>query len=377
MTAATDHAGMPPAIAALLTKFDAGQRAALARAISIVENHRDGFDALLAALHPRLGRARRIGITGPPGAGKSTITTALVEAMRAEGLTVAVVAVDPTSPFTGGALLGDRIRMERVALDPGVYIRSMATRGSLGGLAAATRETCDVLDGYGFDRILIETVGVGQSELDVARTADTSVVVLVPESGDSIQTLKAGVMEIADLFVVNKSDRPGADRLRGDIELMLGMRIGDATRGVPAHHGVDLRALGAAERDRVRKAMSPGTAAREASADPHAAGGWVPAVVNTVAADGRGVPELLAAITRHFDYLQASGGLAERRRSRMRERVVEVAEDRLRRRLWSDAGTQAFLDAALPALERGETTPFAIADALLARSATLMAGLPT
>jgi LAO/AO transport system kinase len=377
MTAPTDPAAMPPAFATLLRAFDSGHRAALARAISIVENHRAGFDVLLAALHPRLGRARRIGITGPPGAGKSTCTTALVEAMRADGLTVAVVAVDPTSPFTGGALLGDRIRMERVALDPGVYIRSMATRGSLGGLAAATRETCDVLDAYGFDRIIIETVGVGQSELDVARTADTSVVVLVPESGDSIQTLKAGVMEIADLFVVNKSDRPGADRLRGDIELMLGMRMGDTMRGVPAHHGVDLRALGAAERDAATKALSPARAAREAAADPHVTGGWVPAVVNTVAADGRGIPELLAAITRHFEYLELSGGLAERRRSRMRERVVEVAEDRLRRRLWSDAGTQAFLDEALPALERGDTTPFAIADALLARSATLMAGHPT
>jgi LAO/AO transport system kinase len=377
MTAPTDPAAMPPAIATLLRAFDSGHRAALARAISIVENHRAGFDALLAALHPRLGRARRIGITGPPGAGKSTCTTALVDAMRADGLTVAVVAVDPTSPFTGGALLGDRIRMERVALDPGVYIRSMATRGSLGGLAAATRETCDVLDGYGFDRIIIETVGVGQSELDVARTADTSVVVLVPESGDSIQTLKAGVMEIADLFVVNKSDRPGADRLRGDIELMLGMRMGDTMRGVPAHHGVDLRALGDAERNAAQKALSPARAAREASADPHATGGWVPAVVNTVAADGRGIPELLAAITRHFEYLETSGGLAERRRSRMRERVIEVAEDRLRRRLWSDVGTQAFLDEALPALERGDTTPFAIADALLARSATLMAGHPT
>ena len=377
MTAVAEPAAMPPAIAKLLVSFDAGQRAALARAISIVENHRDGFDALLAVLHPRLGRARRIGITGPPGAGKSTITTSLVEAMRADGQTVAVVAVDPTSPFTGGALLGDRIRMERVALDPGVYIRSMATRGSLGGLAAATRETCDVLDGFGFDRILIETVGVGQSELDVARTADTSVVVLVPESGDSIQTLKAGVMEIADLFVVNKSDRPGADRLRGDIELMLGMRMGDTMRGVPAHHGVDLRKLAAEEREAAKKALSPARAAREATADPHAAGGWVPAVVNTVAADGRGLPELLAAITRHFDYLQSSGGLAERRRSRLRERIVEVAEDRLRRRLWSDRETQAFIDAALPALERGATTPFAIADALLARSATLMAGQPT
>ena len=377
MTTITDPVATPPAIARLLTSFDAGHRAALARAISIVENHRAGFDGLLAALHSRLGRARRIGITGPPGAGKSTCTTALVEAMRADGLTVAVVAVDPTSPFTGGALLGDRIRMERVALDPGVYIRSMATRGSLGGLAAATRETCDVLDAYGFDRIIIETVGVGQSELDVARTADTSVVILVPESGDSIQMLKAGLMEIADLFVVNKSDRPGADRLRGDIELMLGMRMGDSMRGVPAHHGVDLRKLGDVEREAAKQASSPARAARDPSDHPHAVGGWVPTVVNTVAADGRGIPELLAAITRHFEYLEVSGELADRRRSRMRERIVEVAEDRLRRRLWGDPGTQAFLDLALPALERGEVTPFAIADALLARSATLMAGPTT
>jgi len=377
MTARAESPCVPPAIAKLMTAFDAGHRAALARAISIVENHRDGFDALLGLLHARLGRARRIGITGPPGAGKSTITTSLVELLRAEGLTVAVVAVDPTSPFTGGALLGDRIRMERVALDPGVYIRSMATRGSLGGLAAATRETCDVLDGFGFDRILIETVGVGQSELDVARTADTSVVVLVPESGDSIQTLKAGVMEIADLFVVNKSDRPGADRLRGDIELMLGMRMGDTMRGVPAHHGVDLRQRAMADQDAAKKALAPARAARAAAADPHEAGGWVPPVINTVGADGRGIPELLAAIGRHFDYLAESGGLANRRRGRMRERIVEVAEDRLRRRLWSDRETQAFIDDALPGLERGETTPFAIADALLARSATLMAGHPT
>jgi LAO/AO transport system kinase len=377
LTNTETRGAVPPAIARLLISFEAGHRAALARAISIVENHRDGFDALLAVCHPRLGRARRIGITGPPGAGKSTITTSLVEAMRAEGLTVAVVAVDPTSPFTGGALLGDRIRMERVALDPGVYIRSMATRGSLGGLAAATRETCDVLDAFGFDRVLIETVGVGQSELDVARTADTSVVVLVPESGDSIQTLKAGVMEIADLFVINKSDRPGADRLRGDVELMLGMRMGNATHGVPAHHGVDLRSLGAAEKDAAVRALSPARAAREAAADPHAAGGWVPPVVNTVAADGRGIPELLTAIARHFEYLQTSGGLAQRRSSRMRERVVEVTEERARRRLWSDRDTQLFIDAALPALERGETTPFAVADALLARSATLIARTPS
>ena len=182
-------------------------------------------------------------MTGPPGAGKSTITALLVKGFRDQGLTVGVIAVDPTSPFTGGALLGDRVRMESVALDPGVFIRSMATRGSLGGLAAATREVADVLDAFGFDRLLIETVGVGQSELDVARTADSTVLVLVPESGDSIQTLKAGVMEIADIFVVNKADRPGADRLRNDVELMLGLRKGVSFGNVPAHHGVDLKRL--------------------------------------------------------------------------------------------------------------------------------------
>jgi LAO/AO transport system kinase len=196
---------------ALLADFRTGRKAALARAISIVENHRAGFEVVLGTLHASLGRARRIGVTGPPGAGKSTITASLTRHYRAQGLTVGIVAVDPTSPFTGGALLGDRIRMEDVALDPGVYIRSLATRGSLGGLSAATREVCDVLDAFGTDRILIETVGVGQSELDVARTADTSLVILVPESGDSIQMLKAGLMEIADVFAVNKADRPGAD----------------------------------------------------------------------------------------------------------------------------------------------------------------------
>ena len=342
----------------LLDGFDARRPAALARAVSIVENHRPGFDELLGAVHPRLGRARRTGLTGPPGAGKSTLSTGLTTAYRAANLTVGVIAVDPTSPFTGGALLGDRIRMESVALDPGVFIRSMATRGSLGGLAASTREVADVLDAFGFDRILIETVGVGQSELDIARLADTSVVALVPESGDSIQTLKAGLMEIADIFVINKADRPGADRLRHEVELMLGLRMGHTFRHIPAHHGVELRST------------NPARMARKAAATEEDR--WTPPVLPTVAVKGEGIGELIGAIDRHFAYLERSGELRARRRQRLRERVIDVVEDRLRTRLWRDETTNAWIDAKLPELESGALTPFAAADALLARSGDLL-----
>jgi GTPase len=349
---------MSEPIRRLVAELDARRPAALARAVSIVENHRPGFDELLAVLHPRLGRARRIGLTGPPGAGKSTLSTGLTAAYRAAGLTVGVVAVDPTSPFTGGALLGDRIRMESVALDPGVFIRSMATRGSLGGLAAATREVADVLDGFGFDRILIETVGVGQSELDIARLADTSVVTLVPESGDSIQTLKAGLMEIADVFVINKADRPGADRLQQEVELMLGLRMGHAFRDIPAHHGVEMRSA------------NPARMARKAATTE--ADRWVPPVLPTVAVKAEGIRDLIGAVDRHFAYLERSGELRVRRRQRLRERLVDAVEDRVQARLWRDDATNAWIETKLSELESGALTPFAAADALLARSGDLL-----
>lgn len=350
----------PQPLVRLLADFSAGRTAALARVVSMIEDGRPGVDLLLAALHSRVGRARRIGLTGPPGAGKSTITSWLVSVLRSQGLTVGVVAVDPTSPFSGGALLGDRVRMESVALDPGVYIRSMATRGSLGGLAGATREVCDALDAFGFDRILIETVGVGQSELDIARTADTSMLVLIPEAGDSIQTLKAGLMEIADVFVVNKADRPGADRLRNDIDLMLGLRNGQALRNVPAHHGVDVRAL--ATRGPAQDAHEPDLRR------------WAHPVLRAVGTTGEGVPEIAAALDAHYAYLQQSGDLEARRRARLRERVKDIVFQRLGRRLWDDGDTNAWLDAQVGDLAAGSATPYAVADALLRRSGALMTG---
>jgi LAO/AO transport system kinase len=328
----------------LLADLQARKPAALARAISMVENGRPGFEELLSRLHPTLGRARRIGITGPPGAGKSTLTEQLVRAFRARNLTVAVVAVDPTSPFTGGALLGDRIRMESVALDPGVFIRSMATRGSLGGLATTTREVCDVLDAGGFDRILIETVGVGQSELDVARSADSTVLVLVPESGDGIQTLKSGIMEIGDIFVVNKADRPGADRLRNEIEVTLGIRAGNALRNVRSHHGAKLDA-------KARKAA-------QHEVDPMA---WNHAVLATIAAQGEGIEAVVESLERHQEWLDRTGALQERRRARLLDRTREVVNRAVRAWLWSETGATAQIAERLDDLAAGQVSPYEVA----------------
>ena len=334
----------------LWADFQSGKRTALARVISIVENRRAGHLELLESIHARLGRAHRIGITGPPGAGKSTLSAALVTHYRAQGERVAVVAVDPTSPFTGGALLGDRIRMNEVSMDAGVFIRSMATRGSLGGIAVATKEVADVMDAFGFDRVLIETVGVGQSELDVVAAADTTLVVLVPESGDSIQAMKAGLMEIADLFDINKADRPGADRLAREVDMMLHLRLGNALKNVPAHHGL------------IKKKRNHETT----KSRNHDDGSWAIPVLQTVAETGKGVPELAAALDKHRGWLDQSGELHKRRRARIAERVRETVESRLQDVAWREKGGTAILDEALEDLEAGRVSPYSIADRIVA-----------
>ncbi len=311
---------------------------ALGRAISLLERGGRGEGAveeLIRRLRPHTGRARLIGITGPPGSGKSTLVEGLVRTLRAGGETVAVLAIDPTSPFTGGALLGDRVRMQSLATDPGVFIRSMATRGALGGLAAAAHDAVDVLDAAGFDVVIVETVGVGQDEVDVVRSVDTVAVVVIPGMGDEIQAVKAGLLEIADVFVLNKADREGADRTYKDLLFMLHSAQpgpGDQVAG---------RAGGAGDED--------GGADR------------LPPVVRTVAHRGEGLEELAGALAEHRRWLGGRGLLAERRRRRLELRIEEA----LKRHVLAAASRADRLAREVDRAEREGLDPYAAADQLL------------
>jgi LAO/AO transport system kinase len=288
-----------------------GDRRALARVISLVEDGGASAEAALAGLFPHTGRAHVVGVTGAPGTGKSTLVNQLAKALRAEGRRVGVVAVDPTSPFTGGAILGDRIRMHDLAGDPGVFIRSMATRGSLGGLARATADVVKVLDAAGFDLILIETVGAGQAEVDIASAAHTVLVVAAPGMGDEVQAIKAGILEIADILVVNKADLPHADSAVRALRAMLDLAGPDRDYHTLLHHGLPV----------------------EVVADERPEQGWQVLIFETVAISGEGVAGVVEAIGRHLVYLEESGELARRERARVAAEMEALLREALMRRL--------------------------------------------
>ncbi len=312
-----------------------GERRALARLLTAIEDRAPGADAALAALFPHTGRAGRIGVTGAPGTGKSTLVTALARHYRSEGRTVGILAVDPTSPFTGGAILGDRIRMRDLAGDPGVFIRSMAARGSLGGLSAATGDLARVLDACGCEIILVETVGAGQNEVAVAAMAQTTVVVEAPGLGDEVQAIKAGILEIADVLAVNKADMPGARNAVRALRTMIETGHPAARSALVAHHG--------------RLVAAP--------VEPQADGPplWIPPILETVATEGRGIAELAAAIARHRDYLATAGeGTAIERQQialELYDRMRDALAARLLGQLPDDAVVQAAADVQARALD--------------------------
>ncbi len=304
-------------------RIRAGDLRALARAISSIEDHAPESVELLKALFPHSGKARVLGLTGAPGSGKSTLVDQLAREYRKQGRTIGIIAVDPTSPYTGGAILGDRIRMQAHHADSGIYIRSMATRGFLGGLARATADVATVLDASGKDLILVETVGVGQDEVDIVRLADATIVILVPGMGDDVQSIKAGIMEIADVFVINKSDREGAERVEREI--------------------LALQTL-AARPDK-----------------------WSPPVVKTVATEGAGIPELVAAIGEHEEYLRKENLALKKKIGNWRERLVEMLRESLLERVLTEQLNDGQVAKYAAEVAEGKRDPYSLVEEIVHR----------
>lgn len=310
----------------LIERMRRGDKRATARLITLVENDEEKAREIISKIFPYTGKAKIVGITGPPGAGKSTLLDKLIKVAREEDKVVGVIAIDPTSPFTGGALLGDRIRMQRHSTDPGVFIRSMATRGSLGGLAKATNDAIKVLDAYGCDVIFVETVGVGQIEVDIVKTADTVVLVTVPGLGDDIQAIKAGLMEIADVFVINKADKEGADATYFELNLMLDL-----------------------EKERWERR------------------GWRPPIVETVATTMRGIRELWEAIKEHQKFLEESGEIERKRRFRAEEEIKAIVSGKIARAIESRLGEEEVSNLIRGVVNR-EIDPYSAADLILEKT---------